>query len=117
MAFWCQEFASGKSLLEKLGVKIIPPWMMIAKRDVENWCMQMCLNAEADMHVQNVDETEKVVYAHLLGTMERASRPEGPKAEANGSQSVVDQERRNGVASEIMDHISKCLHSPSPVHI
>ena len=117
MAFWCQEFASGKKLLEMLGVELVPPWMITAKREVEDWCMQMCLKAETDMRTQNVDEAEKVVYAHLLGTMNRASESKQPKSGMHRSQVAIEQERRNGVASEIMDHISKfvfavaCLHS------
>lgn len=30
IAFWCQEFARGKNLLEMLGVEIVPPWMIMA---------------------------------------------------------------------------------------
>lgn len=86
----------------------------MAKTEVEDWCMQMCLSAEADMLTPNVDETEKVGYAHLLSNMNRASnsmvpKPIGPKADINGSRSAIEQERRNRVASEIIDHISKYL--------
>ena len=49
MAFWSQDFASGKEFLEMLGVQTVPPWMMMAKAEIEDWCMQMCLRAEADM--------------------------------------------------------------------
>ncbi len=108
MAFWCQEFASGKRLLEILGVEIVPPWMVTAKREVEDWCMQMCLKAEADMRM-NVKEVDEAVYAHLLRTVSRTSKSMESKAEVHGSQSALEQERRNAVASEIMDHISKCL--------
>ena len=107
MAFWCQEFASGKRLLEMLGVEIVPPWMITAKREVEDWCMQMCLKAEADMRTEKVDRSERVVYAHLLGTMNRPSKSLEQKPEMQGSELATEQEIRNGVASEIMDHISK----------
>lgn len=107
MAFWCQEFPSGKRLLEMLGMVIVPPWMMTAKAEVEDWCMQMCLRAEADMRTKNVEEGEKVVYAHLMNTMNRTSTSEEPKSEIHTSKLAIEQERRHGVASEIMDHISK----------
>lgn len=118
MAFWCQDFATGKRLLEMLGVQNVPLWMITEKRDVEDWCMQMCLSAEADMHAPNLDETERVVYAHLLNAMERAPNSLDAKAEIHGTGFAIEQERRNGVASEIMDHISKysgiaCLHLPA----
>lgn len=101
MAFWCQEFTSGKKMLEIVGVKIVPPWMIAAKSEIEDWCMKMCLGAEADMRAQSVDEANKVVYAHLLSTVKRGPDSREPKKEA------VEQGRRNEVASEIMDHISK----------
>lgn len=102
MAFWRQEFAQGKKLLETLGLEIVPPWMIAAKTEVEDWCMRMCLSAEVDMRTQNVDEADRVVYTHMLSSMKRM--PRKPKGETCP---ITEQECRNEVASEIMDHISK----------
>ena len=41
LGFWCQEFASRKTLPEMLDVKIVPPWKIAAEREVEDWCMQV----------------------------------------------------------------------------
>ena len=54
------------------------------------------------MSTQNVDEADQVVYAHKFSTMKRLSRK--PKGE---TRSITEQERRNEVTSEIMDHVSK----------
>ena len=80
----------------------VSPWMVAARTEVENWCMRMCLNAEADMRTQNVDEADQVVYAHVLSTMKKLSRT--PIGE---TRSFTEQERRNEIVSKIMDHISK----------
>ena len=109
MAFWCQEFASGRKLLEMLGVEIVPPWMITAKTEIEDWCMQMCLSAEVDVRTQKVDEATDSVYAHLLSTTNRASNTMAHMTDLRGFQLATEEKCRNAIASEIMDHISKHL--------
>ena len=96
-SFWPQELPRLTASLAKMGLHLLPERASASKEWLESWMMTRCKAADAAMQKADPSTTENIadyptVYAHLKGTRNR---------DANLNKFEI--------ASELFDHMGKCL--------
>jgi unspecific monooxygenase len=86
------------------GIKIVPDWVGEVSKEIEDWCMDMCLRAEASFEAAGRKEVKPgdnpVVWKQIRTAWEQERRKEGKEMTPD-----VLQQCRFEVASEMLDDL------------
>ena len=96
-AFWTAELPALRSLLENVGVMVIPAYIKAANREIETSCYNMCQSAEESTYKAEANSTSPVVYKQLSQSLEKAD------AESGSTDGYPNDLK---VASEMLDHLA-----------
>ncbi|MCJ1242360.1 hypothetical protein MMC14_010368 [Varicellaria rhodocarpa] len=95
--FWTAELPALRSLLEKIGIMVIPAYIKSANREIERSCYNMCQSAEDSIYKAEANPTSPVVYKQLSQSLEKTH------AESGNTDSYPKSLK---VASEMLDHLA-----------
>jgi cytochrome P450 len=107
--FVSQELPGITSVLNQLGIRLVPKWVDEANSEIQHWTLQMCNDAAKSLKEQKADNKQEYpeVYAQLASALEQADTK---AKQSNGS--LQDKHiprpypRDLEIASEMLDHLA-----------
>lgn len=111
--FWTVEVPNFTSLIEKIGIKLVPKWTEKAAQDLENWSLDICDKAEEllerDEHPPAVDMP--VIFAQHRAAMRKQDLD--PKSQNDPNLLSVSQPypHRLEIASDMHCHSAAALET------
>ncbi|KAI4178626.1 MAG: hypothetical protein LQ346_007378 [Caloplaca aetnensis] len=107
-SFWFAELPSLTSLIQSIGIRLVPKWVDVANDEMQAYLLQLCKRANQSMQTE-IDYSEKeyplqttrpVVYSQLAESLKAsATKPE------DGEKNHVPEETEIRIASELLDHV------------
>ncbi|KAL8898670.1 MAG: hypothetical protein Q9207_006587 [Kuettlingeria erythrocarpa] len=107
-SFWFAELPTLTTLLQSIGIRMVPQWVDKANDEMQAYLLQLCRRADQSMQTE-IDYSEKgyplqktrpVVYSQLAESMKASTtKPEG------GEKNQVPGETELHLASELLDHV------------
>ncbi|MCJ1474226.1 hypothetical protein MMC13_002884 [Lambiella insularis] len=102
--FWPQELPKVTSLLHILGIRVVPKFVDAANREIERWCLSMCMASKANVQTSDnpsntaTPSTRPVVYSQLAESLQQPSTQTTDKS--------ASHEHDLAIASELLDELA-----------